>query len=305
MADPIALSANYTFKKTLTKDSSSQNPFARLYIFAEVFEGSSPEVLVSLFKNNAGQTVIAAVNNDAEETMIKTGGGAVGYYIEKVDVQIKMNGFQCYDSVPQESNSSVSEMDSTNYSLNASVGMMGEMPTANVGGSIGQSYSKSQAYPNMLFRNKSTANRLHHEYTLGSTENGKYEGPSNLVKTNTWTGKGSLVKPSPMMTGDNLPIISLGVWRGPQGFQGAVNIDVTIETTFKYMHISNDFYFFVNEIEEEWYTETWKINKKLTAHIQGTKVPRSSGGNGNSSYEQQGEGMRTGPHGGGNDGPRR
>ncbi len=281
MADPIAFSTYYTFRTSLTKDVSSQNPFARLYIFAEVFEGSKPELLISLFKNGAGQTVIAAVNNDNEETMIKTGGGAVGYYIEKVDVQIKVNnGFQC------------------------NAGMMGDMPTVNIGGSIGQSYSKSQSYPNILFRNKSTNSRLHHEYTLDSTENGKYEKPSNLVKTNAWDGKGSLVKPPPMMTGDNLPIISQGVWQGPQNFQGAVNIDVTIETTFKYIHISNEFYFVVNKIKKDWQTEIWTINRKLMANVQGTKVKvhPGSGGDGNSSFGQQGGGME--PQGG-NEGDRR
>jgi hypothetical protein len=156
-----------------------------------------------------------------------------GYFTESVDIDIGFDdprGIQLREKSP--SSTALAGSLSSSVSESLSVGFFGETPTANVGGSISESFSIS--IPDFEFHDRDDANktqpRLHHLMSLkllegiGGAAGARYENPTSLIRDSS----GVLHRPPPLAT-DNLPLPSLALFHANMGLDEPRNLRIRID----------------------------------------------------------------------------
>jgi len=149
-----------------------------------------------------------------------------GFYVEKIRYRIWLQtpgaaadfnspapDWVICKEAPDTSNATGSISSSINWGFNASAGVFGDMPTANVGGNFGVSNSNSHTLTDFTFYQLSDSSRLDHNILMSQTGDGNpYKDTNDLF--NQWQSPfvGVRLRPITSLAKSNVPLVGQAVW---------------------------------------------------------------------------------------------
>ncbi|SEW00877.1 hypothetical protein SAMN05444851_0836 [Aliiroseovarius sediminilitoris] len=132
---------------------------------------------------------------------------------ESPDPAKPLKGWDILREAPNTSNQTGSVTSSISFGLDASGGVMGDMPMGTVGAHIGVSNSHTHSLKDFTFMQHSTGSVLAHEINMTMTGDGSpYKSASDLI--NPWQSPfvGIRLRSLPNLAKSNVPLIGQGVW---------------------------------------------------------------------------------------------
>ncbi len=132
---------------------------------------------------------------------------------------------------PDTGNQTGTISSSINWGFNASAGVFGDMPTANVGANIGVSNSTSHSLQDFTFIQKSNATTLDHSIFLSQTGDGNpYSTSADLL--NQWQNPfvSIQLRPLPSLAKSNVPLVGQAIWMNntDAGLVNKLNVQVQV-----------------------------------------------------------------------------
>ncbi len=114
---------------------------------------------------------------------------------------------------PDTGNQTGSITSSINWGFDASAGVFGDVPTANVGANIGVSNSTSHSLQDFTFIQSSNSTTLDHKLLMSQTGDGNpYSTSADLL--NQWQDPfvGIQLRPLPELAKSNVPLVGQAIW---------------------------------------------------------------------------------------------
>ena len=139
---------------------------------------------------------------------------------------------------PNTSNSTGSVSSTISYGFNESVGVFGDVPTANIGANMGVSESHSHSITDFTFMQQSTDRVLNHYIHMTQCNDGTpYKSAGSLIDTGQNPFIGCQLRPLPALAQSNVPFVGQAVWmnNGDAGLVDKLTLWIYIEPHFLFV----------------------------------------------------------------------